>query len=315
MRAPLRPEDERPLVSLVMPAWRPQREWLREAVASCLAQRDCAIELIVVDNGNPTPVADMLADVVDARLRFVRIPHGGVSRARNVGVAEARGTHLRFIDCDDVVDQGSTRRLLDLSIDDLTVAYGATEYCDVTLTPYKTVTCTLEGVIPAEALTEFTVTLPSLLFPRRAVDLAGSWDEDMTICEDWDFVQRVLEHARVRGETRVASRYRRHATSAVGTATIDLADRSAARVIDKYVERHPEQRRSPHVRRAHAIRLVSAGDRYLRIGDRRSAFTRFVAAGRMDAAYTARAVSGIIARELRSRLTRGRPRPQPPVNA
>ena len=45
------------LVSLVMPVWRPRREWLLEAVGSALGQRDCSLELIVVDDGNAEPVA------------------------------------------------------------------------------------------------------------------------------------------------------------------------------------------------------------------------------------------------------------------
>lgn len=34
-----------PLVSLIMPAWRPEPRWLREAAESVLAQEGCAVEL------------------------------------------------------------------------------------------------------------------------------------------------------------------------------------------------------------------------------------------------------------------------------
>jgi len=178
----------------VMPVWRPRREWLRAAVASALGQRRCAIELIVIDNGNDVLVADELADVNDDRL-------GGVSRARNAGLAAARGTHVRFLDCDDVFEPDSTALLLPLATDDATVAYGATAYCDADLSPYKTLVCKLHGVLGTRALNEFTVTLPSLLFPRRVVELACPWDEELAMCEDWDFVLRALEHARTIGDT------------------------------------------------------------------------------------------------------------------
>lgn len=115
--------------------------------------------------------------------------------------------------------------------------------------------------LSAQALNEFTVTLPSLLFPRRVVELAGAWEETLSMCEDWDFVLRALEHAVVRGEDRVTSYYRRHATSAVGTTSIDDAERAAACVVDKYVARHPELAGKAHVRRAHALRLTSAATR------------------------------------------------------
>jgi glycosyltransferase involved in cell wall biosynthesis len=299
-RSVARDRDE-VLVSLIMPVWNPRPDWLHAAIESALAQRGCAIELIVVDNGNDTPVATLLAGVRDPRLRIIRTQHGGVSAARNAGMAEARGDFLRFLDCDDVFEPDSTRRLLALSTDDLTIAYGATAYCDAELRPYKTVVCALEGSIVTRGLTDFTVALPSLLFPRRVVDLAGAWDESMTICEDWDFVQRALEHARVRGEPAVASHYRRHSTSSVGTASIDVAERSAARVVANYVARHPDERDASHVRRATAMRLTSAGDRYLQSGERGRALSRFVEALRADPGYASREVLRILKREIRAR--------------
>jgi len=289
------------VVSLIMPVWKPRPDWLHAAVESALAQRGCAIELIVVDNGNDVPVATLLADIRDPRMRIIRTDHGGVSAARNAGMEASRGSFLRFLDCDDVFEPDSTRRLLALSSDGLTIAYGATAYCDAELRRYKTVVCSLEGSIVTHGLTDFTVALPSLLFPRRVVDLAGRWDESMTICEDWDFVQRALEHARVRGEPVVASHYRRHGTSSVGTASIDLAERSAARVVANYVARHPEQRRAAHVRRATAMRLTSAGDRYLQSGARRPALSRFASALRADPRYASREILRILIREIRAR--------------
>jgi glycosyltransferase involved in cell wall biosynthesis len=289
-------------VSLVMPVWRPRADWLRAAVASALDEGRCSIELIIIDNGNEPSLTQLLADIItDPRIHVITIAHGGVSRARNAGMAQARGQFIRFVDCDDVLTTNSTSHLLSHA-SDLTIGYGATEYCDVELRPYKTVVCGLEGHIAAAALTDFSVTLPALLFPRRAIDLAGAWDESMTICEDWDFVQRALEHAAVRGDTRVAIKYRRHTTSAVGQASIELSERSAERVVSNYLQRHPDQRESRQVRRAHAMRLTEAGDRYLRIGHRSAALSRFTRALRHDPAFTVRTLSGILAREVRSRV-------------
>jgi Glycosyl transferase family 2 len=54
-----------PLVSVVLCAWNPREDRLREAVASALEQQDCEVELIVVDDGSQAPVAD--EDVVGVR--------------------------------------------------------------------------------------------------------------------------------------------------------------------------------------------------------------------------------------------------------
>jgi succinoglycan biosynthesis protein ExoO len=85
-----------------MPVWRPRGEWFLDAVRSALAQRDCELELIVVDDGNAEPLDDLLAEVRDPALRLVRAPHGGPSAARNAGVEAAQGRLIRFVDADDV---------------------------------------------------------------------------------------------------------------------------------------------------------------------------------------------------------------------
>ena len=128
------------------------------------------------------------------------------------------------------------------------------------------------------------------------MELAGGWDEPLTMCEDWDFVLRALDHAPVRGDTHVALRYRRHGTSAVGRASIELSERSSERVVTKYVERHPEHRNSPAVRRAHAIRLMEAGARYAAAGQRSKALARFIRSLRIDFSFSARAIASMLAR-------------------
>jgi hypothetical protein len=297
-------ERDRPRVSLVMPVWRTRPDWLHEAVDSALAQRGVDFELIVVDDGNDVPMSHVLGDVDDRRLSIVRISHGGVSRARNAGLARARGDFVRFVDSDDVIDPDSTERLLRLAGGDGSIGYGATEYCDAEMRPYRLVVCSLEGFIAPQALTSFTVMLPSILFPRGVIERVGPWDETLSVCEDWDFVQRALEHAPVRGEQRVATRYRRHASSSTGTAALETIEAGSARVVERYVQRHPDQRDSPHVRRAHAMRLTTLGERYLQSSAVGPALARFAGALTVDAGWAAREIVSIVRRDVRARASR-----------
>ena len=118
-----------PDVTFVIPVWRPRADWLLQAVHSALDQPGAATEAVVVDDGNAEPVEALLAAVRSPRLRIVRVPHGGVGAARNVGLAEAAGRHVRFIDADDVAERLSSSRLLALA-DESRLAYGATAICD-----------------------------------------------------------------------------------------------------------------------------------------------------------------------------------------
>ena len=254
------------LVSLIMPAWQPRADWLHEAVGGALAQQDCELELLVVDDGSPEPVANLLDSFDDARLRNIRIDHAGATAATNAGIRAARGDYMRFIDADDVIDADSTARLLELNggRDDV-IAYGATMFCDENLRPLWRMTSDVEGdaVIPC-LLGQFTTRPHAFLFPRQVVEAAGEWSTELTVSEDWDFILRALEHAEVRGTHAVATYYRRHP----GGLTSDPAEgeRGARAVIAGYFQRHPEQRGTRMERKARARMLAHIGRVYLTQG-------------------------------------------------
>jgi glycosyltransferase involved in cell wall biosynthesis len=239
-----------PLVSMIMPVWRPREEWLLEAVRSALAQQRCDLELIVVDDGNREPVAALLADIDDERLRVLRVEHGGECAARNAGTAEARGEVLRHLDADDVYPTDSTARLLALLGDrDDIIAYGATLHCDEELRPRWRMSARTQGEARSACLLGlFPSRMQAMLLPRTVVDKVGLWDEQFRVSQDWDFVLRALDHATVAGTTAVCHLYRRHDEAA--TTDIEAGEAGARRVLKRYFERHPQHRGTRLERRA-----------------------------------------------------------------
>jgi Glycosyl transferase family 2 len=270
------------LVSMVMSAWCPRPEWLEEAVRCALAQIGCAIELVLIDDGSPIPVADLLGGLDDPRMRVVRIEHGGVAHARNAGIAEARGEYLRFIDADDVIAPTSTSLLLGLceGRDDV-IAYGATLFCDENLRPLWKMTSEVEGDGVTECLLgRFQTRVTALLFPRQVIELTGVFDQDFEVSADWDFILRALEHAPVRGTGSVASLYRRHPGGV--TANPAAGAQAAERVTARYFERHPEQRGTALERKARARTLAHAGRVYATHRRPGKAISRLARAARLD---------------------------------
>jgi glycosyltransferase involved in cell wall biosynthesis len=259
-----------PLVTLIMPAWQPRPEWLRQAVRSALEQRGCAFELLVVDDGCPEPLADLLSHVEDSRLRVLRIPHGGPSAARNAGIAAASGDLIRFVDADDVFDPDSTARLARRIGANETIAYGDTCVCDAQLRPVWRMAARIEGPAAREALLGlFQVRVTSMLFPRSVIDATGEWDAAFPASGDWDFVLRALEHAPVRRDPGIATYYRRHAASITGD--LDAGQVGARRVVARYFDRHPQERGTPLEQRAEARLAAMAARIYLMHGRRRDA--------------------------------------------
>jgi glycosyltransferase involved in cell wall biosynthesis len=91
-----------PLITVVMPTFSRPEE-IRESIDSVRAQTLADWELIVVNDGGGHEVeATMAGYLADPRVRYVYAAHGGLSSARNVGMALARGTYITQLDDDDV---------------------------------------------------------------------------------------------------------------------------------------------------------------------------------------------------------------------
>jgi glycosyltransferase involved in cell wall biosynthesis len=89
------------LVSAIIPTYNRSRD-LRIAVGTALAQTypASALEIIVVDDGSTDDPVAVVGELGD-RVRYLKKPNGGVSSARNHGMAAARGDYLALLDSDD----------------------------------------------------------------------------------------------------------------------------------------------------------------------------------------------------------------------
>ena len=101
-----------PAVSVVIPAY--NVEWcVGRAVESVLAQTFRDFEVIVVDDGSTDDTAKVLQQY-GAALRVVRKSNGGLSSARNAGIAAAGGEMVAFLDADDWWLPAKLERQVDL---------------------------------------------------------------------------------------------------------------------------------------------------------------------------------------------------------
>jgi glycosyltransferase involved in cell wall biosynthesis len=89
-----------PIVSIIMPCLNGERH-IKATIDSVLAQTFDDFELIVVDNGSTDRTPEILGSVNDPRLRVLTLQERGVSRARNLGLREARGAFIAFLDSED----------------------------------------------------------------------------------------------------------------------------------------------------------------------------------------------------------------------
>ena len=102
-----------PKVSFVVPVFNaaPCLGW---CINSILNQTIRDIELILVNDGSTDDSLTICRnyEMLDNRVQVLDIPNGGVSNARNIGVAKATGEYLQFVDADDVIAPIMTQQLL-----------------------------------------------------------------------------------------------------------------------------------------------------------------------------------------------------------
>jgi CDP-glycerol glycerophosphotransferase len=100
-------------ISVVVPIFDVE-EYLGPCLRSIAAQTFGDLEVVMVDDGSTDRSPEIAAEFArrDSRFRLVRQPNGGLSKARNTGIGEARGDMLAFVDSDDVLPADAYERLL-----------------------------------------------------------------------------------------------------------------------------------------------------------------------------------------------------------
>ena len=94
------------LVSIIVLVYKAE-QWLHRCVDSILAQTMTDFELLLIDDGSPDKSGE-ICDEYAAKDNHIRVFHkenGGGSSVRNLGLDNAQGEWISFIDADDWVEK------------------------------------------------------------------------------------------------------------------------------------------------------------------------------------------------------------------
>jgi len=101
-----------PKVSVIMPTYK-RADSLVEALSSVLAQTMPDFEAVVINDGGPPDAEAVCRKANDMRVRYALITHSGLSGALNAGLEMARGSHIAYLDDDDLYKPNHLAVLLD----------------------------------------------------------------------------------------------------------------------------------------------------------------------------------------------------------
>jgi glycosyltransferase involved in cell wall biosynthesis len=106
-------KNQPPTFSYIIPSFNPGK-YLDESVASCLAQIQVELEVVVVDDGSTDGSADRIHSKFgkDSRLKILRQANKGESEAINAGFAVSSGRFVCVLSADDLVAPEHAQEML-----------------------------------------------------------------------------------------------------------------------------------------------------------------------------------------------------------
>ena len=105
--------SEQPLVSIIVPIYNAQ-DHIARCVESIRRQTYRNLEILLLNDGSQDvslEVCKMYANV-DPRIVLIDKANSGVAATRNMGLREARGKYLQFVDADDTIQPYATELLV-----------------------------------------------------------------------------------------------------------------------------------------------------------------------------------------------------------
>ena len=106
------------MISIIVPVYNTEK-YLDQCIQSVLVQTYTNWELLLINDGS-TDLSGTICDQYATKDRRIRVFHkenGGVSSARNVGLDNARGKWIMFIDADDWVEPSMLKELRTVALD------------------------------------------------------------------------------------------------------------------------------------------------------------------------------------------------------
>lgn len=181
------------MISIVIPTFN-RAGFVIQAVESVLSQTFENLELIVIDDGSTDSTERQLAQINDSRLRYQRIDHSGVSRARNAGIGLCRYDWISFLDSDDLwmpekleeqVEFMRRNRLYQVAYtNEIWIRNGERVNQRKKHRKYG-------GWIYHRCLALCIISPSSVLIHRSVLQNEGVFDPDLPVCEDYDLWLRI----------------------------------------------------------------------------------------------------------------------------
>ena len=203
----------RPLVSVVMPTYNTDFEYLHEAVKSILNQTYTNFELLIADDGSYPTAESVLSDITDKRIAFLaNSKNMGLPYTLNNAIKNAKGKYIFRMDADDIAVSERIQKeveFLEIHGDIDVVASFAKTFGEKEIL-YSSFT--KDEQIKAELLWKNPIIHPTVVFRADILYKKGILYKENIVSEDFEMWSRMafLEGCHFAVLPEVLLRYRIH---------------------------------------------------------------------------------------------------------
>lgn len=178
----------KPSVSVIIPVYNGAAE-VRRAIDSALAQKNCTVEVIVLNDGSHDETDSVLAEYGD-RIRAVNQQNCGLSKTRNNGIALATGEWVAFLDHDDYWQpeklslqlEAARRTGFDVVYTNAGNFGDVARVAELRSEPQGMA----EGDLLEPLLLDNFIVVSSVMIRRSVIQEMGGFDTSLPSVEDWD---------------------------------------------------------------------------------------------------------------------------------
>jgi glycosyltransferase involved in cell wall biosynthesis len=249
------------LVSVIVPSYN-MAHFLPYAVQSALAQTYPNIEVQIIDDGSTDATPEVVRQWAgDPRVRVHRQINGGLSHARNQGIALTRGPFLALLDADDtwMPEKLSQQMRLFENRAELGVVYANYELMDREGKSLPRGPMQMHrGWVSGALLLENFVPASAAVVRRECFRRCGEFDVALRTGEDYDMWLRLSPHYQFDFEAEPAIRYRIWG----GQMSKDYRARyeTGIRTMQRFLDNNPDVVDRAVVRRAWAHTYTGRGN-------------------------------------------------------
>lgn len=188
--------DYNPLISIVMPIYNVDKNILKDAIDSVVNQLYINWELILVDDCSTNNCIDVLNIYRDnQKIKiFKNNKNSGISYSTNVGLKNATGVYVGFLDCDDVLSLNALQEVVKtININkDIKIVYSDYDLLSVDgknkTNPFFKPDYSPDTLWWNNYISHF------VLYRKDLIDKVGEFNSELDGSQDYDYILRAVEN-------------------------------------------------------------------------------------------------------------------------